>query len=97
MLSFAVAVVAIALADRINPSVIAAELFLAAGSHPGRRTIASTFAAWTVTFLTGLALALGRHDLILSLRPSLAPPSRTRYSLRPESCSSSGHRGLDVS
>ena len=59
MLSLAVAVVGIALPDSINPSLIAAELFLAAGQHPGRRTMVFALAELTVTFLFGLALALG--------------------------------------
>lgn len=73
MLSLAVAVVAIALPDSLNPSLIAAELFLAAGRHPGRRTLLFTLAAWTVTFLLGLVLALGLGDLILSALPKPGP------------------------
>lgn len=75
----AVAVVAIALADCINPSLIGGELFVAAGRHPRQRTIAFTAAAWTVTFVVGLALALGLGDLILALVPK---PGRTvKYGL----------------
>lgn len=75
----AIAVTAIALPDSINPSLIAAELFLAAGHHPGRRTLTFALTAFTVTFLVGLALALGLGDLILSVLPK---PSRTlKYAL----------------
>ena len=79
MLRLAIAVVAIALPDCINPSLIAAELFLAAGEHPGRRTVLFTASAWIVTFVVGLALALGLGDLILSIVPK---PGRTlKYAL----------------
>jgi cytochrome c biogenesis protein CcdA len=79
VLRLAIAVVAIALPDCINPSLIAAELFLAAGEHPGRRTVLFTASAWTVTFLVGLALALGLGDLILSVVPK--PGHTLKYSL----------------
>jgi hypothetical protein len=77
VLTLAIAVVAIALPDSINPSLIAAELFLAAGDHPGRRTITFALAAGTVTFLVGLALALGLGDLILSVLPK--PGATVKY------------------
>jgi hypothetical protein len=70
MLKLAIAVVAIALADCINPSLIGGELFVATGERPRRKTIAFTVAAWIVTFVAGLALALGLGDLILSLVPA---------------------------
>ena len=79
MLSLAIAVVAIALPDCINPTLIGAELLIAAGQHPARRTITFTAAAWTVTFLVGLALALGLGDLILSLLPK--PGATVKYAL----------------
>ncbi len=79
MLSLVAAVVAIALPDCINPSLIGAELLLAAGPHPGRRTVAFTLAAWTVTFVAGLALALGLGDLILSVLPK--PGATLKYAL----------------
>ncbi len=79
MLKLAIAVVAIALPDCINPSLIGAELFLAAGPHPRRRTAAFTLAAWTVTFLVGLALALGLGDLILSFLPK--PGATVKWAL----------------
>ncbi|MGO9959570.1 MAG: GAP family protein [Solirubrobacteraceae bacterium] len=79
MLSLAVAVIAIALPDSINPSLIAAELVFAAGTHASRRTVAFTAVAFGVTFLAGLALALGLGDLILSVVPK---PGRTvKYAL----------------
>jgi hypothetical protein len=75
----AVAVVAIALADCINPSLIGGELFVATGPHPRQKTIAFTVAAWIVTFVVGLALALGLGDLSLALVPK---PGRTvKYEL----------------
>jgi hypothetical protein len=79
VLRLAIAIVAIALPDCINPSLIAAELLLAGGEHPGRRTVAFTVAAWTVTFLFGLAIALGLGDLILSLLPK--PSATLTYAL----------------
>jgi len=79
MLKLAVAVVAIALADCINPSLIGGELFVATGERPRQKTIAFTMAAWIVTFAFGLALVLGLGDLILALVPK---PGRTvKYGL----------------
>ena len=57
MLKLAVAVVAIALADSVNPSLIGGELFVATGEHPRRQTTAFTAAALIVTFVFGFALA----------------------------------------
>ena len=79
MLSLALAVVAIALPDSLNPSLIAGELVVAGGRHPGARAVAFTVAAWAVTFAVGLALALGLGDLIVSLLPK--PGARLKYSL----------------
>jgi cytochrome c biogenesis protein CcdA len=79
MLKLAVTVVAIALPDCINPSLIGGELLVATGPHPRRRTAAFTLAAWTVTFLFGLAFALGVGDLILSLLPT--PGATVKYAL----------------
>ena len=79
MLKLAVAVVAIALADSVNPSLIGGELFVATGEHPRRQTTAFTSAALVVTFVFGFALAIGLGDLILSLVPK---PGRTvKYAL----------------
>ena len=79
MLKLVVAVVAIALPDCINPSLIGGELFVATGPRPRRRTAAFTVAAWTVTFVLGVAFALGLGDLILSLVPK--PGATLKYSL----------------
>ena len=73
MLKLAVAVVAIALPDCINPSLIGGELFVALGSHPRRRTAAFTLGVFSVTFAFGLAFALGLGDLILALVPTPGP------------------------
>jgi cytochrome c biogenesis protein CcdA len=79
VLKLAVTVVAIALPDCINPSLIGGELFVATGSHPRRRTAMFTLAAWMVTFVFGLAFALGLGDLILSFVPK--PSTTTKYAL----------------
>jgi cytochrome c biogenesis protein CcdA len=71
MLKLAVAVVMIALPDCINPTLIGAELFVATGRHPRRRTAMFTVAAIAVTFVFGLAFALGLGDLVLSLLPKV--------------------------
>ena len=79
MLKLALTVVAIALPDCINPSLMGGELFVAMGSHPRRRTAAFTLAALAVTFAFGLAFALGLGDLILSLVPK--PGATVKYAL----------------
>ncbi len=79
MLSLVVAIVAIALPDCINPSLIGAEAFFGAGPHPGRQTAAFALAAFVVTFAVGLALALGLGDLILSVLPK--PGATVKYAL----------------
>jgi cytochrome c biogenesis protein CcdA len=79
MVKLAIAVVAIALADCINPSLIGGELFVATGERPRRQTVVFTLAAWIVTFAFGLALALGLGDLILSLVPK--PGNAVKYGL----------------
>ncbi len=79
MLSLAVAVVAIALPDCINPSLIGADLVLAAGQRPVRRTVVFALSAWIVTFLVGVALALGLGDLVLSIVPK--PGASLKYAL----------------
>lgn len=73
MLKLAIAVVAIALPDSINPSLIGGELLAATGPHPRWRTAAFTLGALTVTFVFGLAFALGLGDLILSVLPKPGP------------------------
>lgn len=79
MLKFAIAVAAIALPDCINPSLIGGELFVATERHPARHTAAFTLAAGTVTFVFGLALALGLGDLILSFVPK--PSATVKFGL----------------
>jgi cytochrome c biogenesis protein CcdA len=79
MLKLALTVVAIALPDCINPSLIGGELFVAMGSHPRRRSIAFTLGVLAVTFGFGLAFALGLGDLILSLVPR--PGASVKYAL----------------
>ena len=79
MLKLAVAVIAIALPDSINPSLIGGELFVATGPRPRLRTAAFTAAAFTITFAVGLGLALGLGDLILSIVPK--PGVRLKYAL----------------
>jgi Sap, sulfolipid-1-addressing protein len=79
MLTLALAVVAIALPDSLNPSLIAGELVAAGGRRPGARAVAFTVAAWAVTFTAGLALALGLGDLIVSVLPK--PGAKLKYSL----------------
>lgn len=69
MLQLALTVVAIALPDCVNPSLIGGELFVATGPGARRGAAAFALAAWSVTFLFGVALALGLGDLILSLVP----------------------------
>jgi cytochrome c biogenesis protein CcdA len=79
VVKLAITVVAIALPDCINPTLIGGELFVATGQHPRRRTAAFTLAALTVTFLVGLALVLGLGDLIISLLPK--PGATVKYAL----------------
>jgi cytochrome c biogenesis protein CcdA len=79
MLKLAIAVVAIALPDCINPSLIGGELFVATGPHPRWRTAMFALAAWAVTFIFGLAFALGLGDLILSFLPK--PGATLKYAL----------------
>jgi cytochrome c biogenesis protein CcdA len=79
VLKLVLAVVAIALPDSINPSLIGGELFVATGSRPRLRTAAFTVGALTITFVVGLALALGLGDLILSFVPK--PGVTLKYAL----------------
>jgi cytochrome c biogenesis protein CcdA len=68
-----VTVVAIALPDCINPTLIGGQLFVATGQHPRRQTAAFALGAFTATFAFGLAIALGLGDLILALVPKPGP------------------------
>jgi cytochrome c biogenesis protein CcdA len=79
MLKLALTVVAIALPDCINPSLIGGELFISMGSHPRRRSVAFTLGVLAVTFGFGLAFALGLGDLILSVVPK--PGATVKYAL----------------
>jgi cytochrome c biogenesis protein CcdA len=79
VLKLAITIVAIALPDCINPSLIGGELYVATGPHPRRRVIAFTLAAFAVTFVVGVALALGLGDLILSVVPQ--PSDTLTYAL----------------
>ena len=72
MAGLALAVVAIALPDSLNPSLIVAAAYLALGAHPVRRSLVFTITAFIVTLAGGLAIALGLGDLILSLLPKLS-------------------------
>lgn len=73
MLKLTLSVLAIALPDCINPSLIGGQLLMATGEQPRRRATTFTLAAWTVTFVFGLAVALGLGDVFLSLVPKPGP------------------------
>jgi cytochrome c biogenesis protein CcdA len=80
MPALALAVVAIAIPDSLNPSLIVAAVYFALGGEGGtpfKRTLAFTLAAFAVTLAGGLAIALGLGDLILSLLPKLS--SRVKW------------------
>jgi cytochrome c biogenesis protein CcdA len=79
VLRLAITVVAIALPDCINPSLIAGELLVATSSRPRRRVALFTVGAWAVTFGFGVALTVGLGDLILSLVPQ--PSASVKYAL----------------
>ena len=72
MPALALAVVAIAAPDSLNPSLIVAAVYLALGPNPVRRTIVFTLTAFVVTLAGGLAIAVGLGDLIRSLLPKLS-------------------------
>jgi hypothetical protein len=73
VLKLAFTMVAIALPDCVNPSLIGGEVLVALGPHPRRRTAMFTLAAWVVTFGFGAVFALGLGDLILSVLPKPGP------------------------
>ena len=72
MFGLALAVVAIAIPDSLNPSLIVTDVYFAIGEHPFRRTLAFAMAAFVVTLAAGLLIALGLGDLIISLLPKLS-------------------------
>jgi hypothetical protein len=72
------AVVAIALPDSLNPSLILAAVYLAVGPHPFRRTLVFTIAAFLATLAGGLLIAVGLGDVILSLLPKLSHAAKWR-------------------
>jgi cytochrome c biogenesis protein CcdA len=76
VLGLALAVIAIALPDSLNPSLIVAAVYLTTGPHPVRRTIAFTIAAFVVTLAGGLVIALGIGDVILSALPRLSDDAK---------------------
>lgn len=79
MLKLVLTVAAIALPDCINPSLIGGELFVATRPNPRRGVAEFALAAGIVTFLFGLAFALGLGDLILSFVPK--PGATVKYAL----------------
>ncbi|MBS1887599.1 MAG: GAP family protein [Actinobacteria bacterium] len=79
ILSLALVVSAIALPDSINPSLILADFYLAAGPHPVRRTAVFAIAVFTVTLLGGVLIMLGLAELVRSLLPTLS--SEIKYAL----------------
>lgn len=79
MLKLTLAVVAIALPDCLNPSLIGGQLLIATRPRARRGVAAFTLGAWTITFLFGLAVAVGLGDLILSLVPK--PGASVKYAL----------------
>lgn len=79
VLSLALVVSAIALPDSINPSLILADLYLAAGPHPLRRTAMFAVAVFAVTLLGGVAIMLGLAELVRSLLPTLS--AEVKYAL----------------
>ncbi len=79
VLSLALVVSAIALPDSINPSLILADLYLAAGPNPVRRTAVFAIAVFVVTLLGGVLIMLGLAELVSSLLPKLS--SEVKYAL----------------
>jgi cytochrome c biogenesis protein CcdA len=65
-------VVAIALADSLNPSLIVAAVYLALGPNPVRGTLVFSLAALAVTLAGGVVIAVGLGDLVVSLLPKLS-------------------------
>lgn len=72
MLGLALVVVAIALPDSINPSLILTDIYLAAGPHARGRTAMFAISVFCVTAVGGILVALGLADLVSSLLPRLS-------------------------
>jgi cytochrome c biogenesis protein CcdA len=79
ILSLALVVSAIALPDSINPSLILADLYLAAGPRPVLRTTIFAVAVFAVTFVGGVLIMLGLAELVRSLLPTLS--DEVKYAL----------------
>jgi hypothetical protein len=72
ILGLTLVVAAIALPDSINPSLILADFYLAAGPHAVRRTATFALAVFVVTLVGGVAIMLGVAELVSSFLPSLS-------------------------
>jgi len=70
-------VLAIGLADSLNPSTIAPGLYLAIGKQPLGSLIQFTLAVLVVNFVGGAAIALGPGQAVLALVPK--PGATARY------------------
>jgi cytochrome c biogenesis protein CcdA len=70
-------VVAIGLADSLNPTTIAPALYLAVGQNARRRVAEFTAAVFLVSLAGGVAITLGPGQLLLSALPH--PDRTTRY------------------
>ncbi len=71
MLGLALVVVAIALPDSINPSLILTDIYLAAGPSAVRRTTMFAISVFVVTAAGGALIALGVADLVRSHLPEI--------------------------
>jgi cytochrome c biogenesis protein CcdA len=69
MLRLTALMVAIGLADSLNPTTVGPALFLAAGKRGRRRVAEFTFAVFAVYLLGGAAIALGPGEVVLSAFP----------------------------
>lgn len=72
MLGLALVLVAIALPDSINPSLILTDIYLAAGPDARRRTATFAISVFVVTTAGGVLIALGLANLVSSLVPRLS-------------------------
>lgn len=79
VLSLTLVVSAIALPDSINPSLILADFYLAAGPHPLRRTVTFAVTVFSVTLLGGVLIMLGLAELVRSLLPRFS--DEVKYAL----------------